>query len=207
MAETIQRVDELRAPPVVGQFYLVPTVRHHWYDSLGVWPVMGPKHEDAEHLQFDREHYHLDLRFLSPHTERKLLQRAGDAAEFRGVTGRGSKLAYICAANPVTQEWADEPLPKPIYLPKRCYRNEHAYPLPRSVGGRNPGFRNLHAAFAGRRCGRDAGGRLICPHKGFALDSLVPDEHGRVVCPLHGLVIDVRASAAVEHFSMPEVAR
>ena len=39
-----QRIDELREPPVVGRFYLVPTVRYPYFrEKLEDWPVLGTR--------------------------------------------------------------------------------------------------------------------------------------------------------------------
>jgi hypothetical protein len=76
-----------------------------------------------------------------------------------------------------------------------CRRAGNDYPRFAAVSHR--GLKALASAYAGRRCGRNAAGLLVCPHKGFVLGSLVSDKDGRVVCPLHGLVIDVAAGAVV----------
>jgi hypothetical protein len=59
------------APCAVGSFYEVPCMpvakqaRVYWMPS-DLWvPVLGPKHADAEHLEFPWEHYHIDWRFIS----------------------------------------------------------------------------------------------------------------------------------------------
>lgn len=52
-------------PYEVGKKYRVPTIEGHWCGVFRSWPVIGPLHEDREHIKFDREHYHIDARFLS----------------------------------------------------------------------------------------------------------------------------------------------
>lgn len=59
----LERVDRLTAPPAVGQFYLVPTIRYEWYSKIRPWPVVGAIHNDADRFSFASDHYHLDLRF------------------------------------------------------------------------------------------------------------------------------------------------
>ena len=62
----LQRITHLTAPPVVGRWYLVPTVTYQWLDDelLRPWPVFLPKHQDGEHFNFHWPHYHVDPRFL-----------------------------------------------------------------------------------------------------------------------------------------------
>lgn len=56
---------------VVGKMYRVPcmfverVVRSSWIPTDGWVPVVGPRHNDVEHLNFDHEHYHVDWRFIS----------------------------------------------------------------------------------------------------------------------------------------------
>ena len=61
----IQRIDDLREPPVVGRFYMVPTVRYKWRYRMSDWPVIGPRHNDAMLLNFKPMHYHVDGRFIT----------------------------------------------------------------------------------------------------------------------------------------------
>jgi hypothetical protein len=60
----LERIDQLSAPPIPGNFYLVPMVHGQWYRKIAWWPVWGEKHEDAKFFRFPEEHYHLDRRFL-----------------------------------------------------------------------------------------------------------------------------------------------
>ena len=179
-----QRIDELTAPPIVGQRYLVPTVRYPWFGKVDAWPVMGPKHNDIEHFRFERQHYHVDLRFLTD----AQIRRVEKAAYYKSIE--------MCAAgNPLAShglEHSEDPVLRRLV----CRRIDHSFPM--RAAAKNTPHRALAKAYAGHRCARNAAGLLICPHKGFALDSLVPDADGRVVCPLHGLVIDVRAGAVVD---------
>lgn len=60
----LARIGDLMAPPIVGQFYLVPTVHGRWYGKVRNWTVMGELHQDVKFFAFDKWHYHLDRRFL-----------------------------------------------------------------------------------------------------------------------------------------------
>lgn len=64
---SIQKVDVLTAPPVVGQYYLVPIVHGMWCGRTAWYAVMGEKHEDSKFFNFEKQHYHLDRRFLPNH--------------------------------------------------------------------------------------------------------------------------------------------
>lgn len=48
----------------IGKFYRVPTVWGYNHGYTGNWPVLGPKHEDREIIEFDDHHYHIDWRFV-----------------------------------------------------------------------------------------------------------------------------------------------
>ena len=186
MAKT-QHIDTLDRPPTVGTRYLVPTVLYPWFGKLEAWPVMGPKHTDAEHVGFHPEHYHVDLRFLSDVQVRRIER----LSHFMGIE-------TVVASAPLAARDAaggTQPHPDPVTKRLTCRRSDHGYPL---HGARSQqGLRRLAEAYGGRKCGRNADGALVCPHKGFVLSSLEPDEHGRVVCPLHGLVIDTRSASVV----------
>lgn len=55
----------LREPPVVGRFYMVPVIRDYPYNGIRrTWPVIGPKHTDADFFNLAEEHYHVDARFI-----------------------------------------------------------------------------------------------------------------------------------------------
>ena len=66
----VPRVEDLTRPPIIGETYMVPCI---WGTSLKVrlterfkWlPIIGPRHNDAEYIKFDKFHYHFDHQFLS----------------------------------------------------------------------------------------------------------------------------------------------
>lgn len=158
---SVPRIDRLTTPPIVGRFYLVPTVRTAWCGKLADWPVIGPKHDDREFFAFSEPHYHLDARFLRP-----------------GHPGIHKTLNY-----PV--HWPrglDGVMPKPVWRRRKCQRTTNDF---------NPHHATITAmcvAFAGRQCALGPGG-WICPHRKAALGSVVPVD-GIIICPLHGLKID-----------------
>jgi hypothetical protein len=197
-------VTELTEPPVVGQFYLVPCVLYWWSGRRAWWPVIGPKHDDVEHLNFAQPHYHLDRRFLPermfsdaasrihPSQLRELHLRHPAttlAARPLGEYGPGTK------HNPDSASGG--PLPAPALRKKRCIIADVGFPALADEGVYTT-FDRFHAAYEGKRCGRDAEGHLICPHKGARLSSLAADRNGVVTCPLHGLAINVRTGVVVK---------
>lgn len=200
---TLAVVTDLTEPPRIGHYYLVPCVRY-WYDSrLAWWPVVGPKHEDAEHLNFSAVHYHLDRRFLPE----RMLRNRGGYSHRRGDRSRFWRSADTdIAARPLSEFCEREslsgrhleggPLPAPVLRKRRCIVADVGFPG-RADEGVHPQFDRFHAAYEGRRCGRNADGQLVCPHKGAALGSLAPDRNGIVTCPLHGLAIDTRNGVVV----------
>lgn len=187
MAKT-QHIDTLDGPPAVGTRYVVPTVLYPWFGKVEAWPVMGPKHTDAEHIGFHAEHYHVDVRFLSDAQVRRIERLS-----------LSMSIETTVAASPLaTTEFGAggaKPHPDPVEKRLTCRRTGHDYPI--WATRVQPGLRKLAEAYAGRKCGGNAQGALVCPHKGFVLSSLEPDAQGRIVCPLHGLVIDAADARVV----------
>jgi len=87
---TIQRIDDLKEPPIVGRYYLVPCIKVTSAESLpvGFWPVTGPQHEDKEIIGFAWRHWHYDFRFLT-HAQhlRKTLDRGSVLCTAQGCAG------------------------------------------------------------------------------------------------------------------------
>ncbi len=176
----MQRITELSAPPVPGTFYLVPTVRYTWHKLDGDWPVMGPKHTDAEVLNFPWPHYHVDLRFI-PHDLAIRLSTHLRA----GVVGL--TLTPLCR-NPDGRRDITVPHPDPIWRRRLCRRA--AAPTPREfyefVRGHRALMPALEAAYQDAKLISGPKG-FVCPHRHAPLGSVPPDCDGNVVCPLHGL--------------------
>ena len=188
-------VSDLTEPPVVGQFYRVPCVRYWWHGRLRWWPVVGPKHDDAEHLAFEKPHYHIDRRFLRESDFRV----AGHQGRTRGEWARRLYPADTAfAAGPLHELPQDDfkggPMPAPVLRKRQCLVADVGFP---SIARAGEKFERFHDAYQGRRCRRDAAGHLICPHKGARLGSLAPDRNGIVTCPLHGLAINVETGVVV----------
>lgn len=179
---TLPRIDELREPAVVGRYYLVPTVKYRWGvgHRLYPWPVIGPKHEDAEIIGFTPTHYHVDGRFLTPRQWVSLENYYLDGAP---VYCARRPLAYFSGgyhANHIM-----DPHPPIVWRRKRCYRADAEYPIAR-VELAWLWLPKLRRHYEGSTA-RTKDGRLVCPHRGAPLTSFTPDEQGNVTCPLHGL--------------------
>lgn len=181
----IERVDQLSAPPVVGRFYLVPTVRYPWHGAERDWPVMGPMHTDAEHLEFPHLHYHVDVRFVGGR-ELPYPLWLRDAA----VQGAQSPLSYVYGSGDFGMRHGHPPV---VYRRRKCRRSAHAYPV--AIAGQSENFTALWQAYAGRQCKRGRAG-WICPHRQFALGSIAP-EAGIITCPLHGLRIEAASGVVI----------
>lgn len=184
-------LSDLREPPKVGHFYMVPAIEYTWMGKLGMWPVVGPLHDDREFFNFRHLHYHLDLRFLTA-SQWKLAQRNG----YRrlGVNAFASDAELAAGSQPLCR--LDDPLPRgrPALIRRRCRLSERVYAYPNA----DP-VKALNAKFA-QEVGaaqpiRRSDGRLLCPHRKVDLSTYRPDAHGIVICPLHGLRVRCAAAA------------
>lgn len=167
-----QRIDELTAPPVIGQFYLVPTVEGVWYGRRGVWPVIGPKHNDAQCLDFDAQHFHIDGRFIAGNDD--------DWPLWRRVFGGPMS---------VTDQVNVGGLPAPIWRRRKCQRlvNPKLNALQKLAAGYDK-WRCHFDQWEGRQARHDGRG-WVCPHRSVPLADH-PAVDGIITCPLHLLRID-----------------
>lgn len=140
----LQRVDRLKEPPVIGQPYLVPTVFGQWHHLLRDWPVIGLKHDDIEHLNFEKLHYHLDTRFLK--VQQILLRNA----QYQPL-----------------HERANVPLGTVKLARRKCLRAALPFDGPADF------TKKFDGAFAGQQCGKGKRG-WVCPHKHFPLGTIEP---------------------------------
>lgn len=175
----LQKISEVEQPEI-GKFYLVPTVRGRWFGIMANWPVLGPKHEDAAIIGFDREHYHLDGRFVAE----RLVPEFHDLAY--SVFNSPLNDYDISLRRPPYHD--RQVLDKPVWR-RRLYRR-HMPDYPRY---RAPWMRKLEGAYKDHRL--KAG--LVCPHRGAPLRGLPVDAAGCVTCPLHGLRWNVKTGELV----------
>ena len=178
---------------IVGRRYEVPHVRAAWpafappFEPRWI-PVLGPAHRDAEVINFEWKHFHVDLRFLPDR-----VRRDTSSVQSRCV---GSVAGVF--ALPITSVWPSGYRSKerprnsvmldrlPLGLPleswftvRRSTCRVVAYPpYPATLWARE-----LEKMYAGARLKPGQ----ICPHRGADLSTFEPDEAGCVTCPLHGL--------------------
>jgi hypothetical protein len=173
----MERVDEMTAPPVVGQYYWVPTVVAQWHRSFGVWPVIGPAHAEDRCVNFPHTHYHFDLRFLPQrhYARHALVRLLGSPLQSHNEGGGMNHDGLPKPALRRRKMLRELPHPHPFLAPDLdSARTARQFPL------------CLQAEYAGRPWATDAAGRPVCPHKGAPLGG-VPVIGGVVTCPLHGL--------------------
>lgn len=190
-------LSELREPAVVGSYYLVPVVRHRWFNRLADWPVIGPMHTDRDFFAFPDKHYHIDHRFLTDATAKWVRSKAF----WRSRTGDDDgDLALICSGYPLAETplYGKLPTGRPNFARRRCHRPHIATPLLRKMPEEmrtafrdHYGDRGSTAALAAPAI-KLADGRRLCPHRKVDLSSLPADGEGVVTCPLHGLKVCVR---------------
>lgn len=145
----------------VGRYYKVPTVRGTVYYTMANWPVLGPKHEDKEFINFPSRHFHIDWRFVSKQM-------------FDMVKRRHSAPVAItlCEDDRINVTG----LPASAHRLLKCKREMPRFP-------REPFWlHRLEDAY--EHCVLKT---KVCPHRGLPLDNLTPDADGNVTCPGHAL--------------------
>lgn len=168
---------------VIGRLYWVPTVYGPLDNKMGIWPVLGPKHEDEEIIGFKWQHYHYDFRFFSGAQwdyVTRLLSRDGE------FFGHGLPMSERLDCHPHIE------LGPVIYRRRRYQRPMPEFPRKQAFKSWLP---RLEAAYANATLkvsptGDTQAPGLICPHRGASLRGL-PIVNGCITCPLHGLRWDV----------------
>lgn len=160
----------------VGQFYRVPCIyvpqEHHtaWMPDDGWVPTLGPKHSDAEHLEFPWDHFHVDWRFIGDQQMRH--------AEFWNGFAHGNIVSSVDGRQVIKSQ--------PVLKRRKCRRVMPEFPVigeSRHSLSRRKWQALEQAQFAG--CNKLKPGN-ICPHRGIDLTPFrQPD--GTAVCPGHGL--------------------
>ena len=156
----------------IGKVYHVPCVRtqKHFWGGAGWIPVIGPKHEDAEFINFPHQHWHIDWRFAPE----ALLKRA------RRIHLAGSEYARTLMERglwPFEDGSVQIALEGPTAKRKLCKRQFGPYPTQRARW--IPGLEKAY-----KDCTLKPG--MVCPHRGIPLAGAERD--GDIVtCPGHGL--------------------
>lgn len=181
--KTYPRIEDV-GDAKIGTVYNVPAVR--WTgSSFGrptgvpeVVPILGPMHEDAEHINFPEPHWHVDWRFVAESNWRCMPESYAFGGRDRFAAAR-----VVIAKNT-----------GPIFRVQRRCRRGHVL-FPRDLAG---WMRGLEASMAGQtaRCG-------ICPHRGVPLAG-APVIDGARVCPGHGLRWRVSDGALVPTPPLPD---
>lgn len=169
----------------VRQFYRVtclfvaPEARVHWMPADGWVPVLGPRHEDQEHLNFPYEHFHVDWRF-TPILPNDMI-----------VAPHGR---VVTCTHHVNGKRALEG--SPVLKRRMCRRVMPDFPS--QPGSRYSGpderWPNLERANACKRL--KPGG--ICPHRGIDLRPFAKED-GTAICPGHGLRWDLATGLPIRH--------
>lgn len=181
-------LSELREPPVVGRFYMVPAIPFIWCSVEAIWPVIGPLHTDAEFFNFDRRHYHVDARFVT-----KELARRASPHEM-GIFAQ-AKRSPLSRRN--VPDAVEVPTGRPQLHRFKCQTAEFPYRF-----HSQPAVSALRIAYGdvspSKRAApiHRADGRILCPHRKADLSQFTPDADGVVTCPLHGLRVCVTPSSA-----------
>lgn len=171
-----ERIDQLTGPPEVGKYYLVPTVTGEWYRVTKAWPVIGPKHNDSQCLNFEYQHYHLDARFI--------VKRSDEPWFWRSV---------MASPLQVNDRVNAGGLPEPVWPRRLCRRlvNPVQSDLQEqlaTVSRSSPRWQCHFDQWTGKQSRHDGRG-WVCPHRNVPLaDHAAVD--GVITCPLHLLRID-----------------
>lgn len=159
-----------------GQFYRVPTAFGYLNYWPGNWPVLGPRHEDSDYLNFPHYHFHFDWRFIPPRVYDEvmdhILNRYGSEGAVYALVlhdVEGAKPGVI------------------TYRRRKCYRTFPDYYK------RTPWLPELTKAYNNHTLDDS----LICPHRGASLATIPPDKDGCVTCPLPGLKWNLKTRRVV----------
>ncbi len=195
---SLPRIEDVETP-VVGRFYDVPTVDwRRWVNRSGLFPmpVLGPLHEDREHIGFSDDHWHFDWRFAPQ--DQLVRHMEADHTDDPAIALKSVATAHAVRGSVYRARWKCR-RPMPV-LPVQFQRIEGW------MGSRPflpiPWLPALERAFAGEKlpaCRK-------CPHRGLPLRGL-PETDGVVVCPGHGLAWDVQTGALVRRTQDEEAAR
>lgn len=165
--------------PIVGQFYWVSFVNVHKESHIGkiLWrPIIGPLHEDAEHIRFPHQHWHVDWRFASENYHRMCQGQWNDPTRVH---------MYVCTLfrdsnNPNPRN----PITEIVRRYVKCRRVMPPYP---DKGA--PWLPDLEKAYASAKmkCMR-------CPHRNMPLDPRMAKD-GIITCQAHGLRWNLKTGA------------
>jgi hypothetical protein len=180
------KVSDLRSPPVIGETYLVRTVRGAIYGSERVWPVLGPPHTE-DGIVWD---WHVDYRFITAEQEAEFApydypqcfpspqpgQRWPGSLAARQIPVKWWTFSPSAKPNMTWREWVCR---RPTVAPERPLA---AFPFPpreRKYGDPAPAVWTKD-------------GRPLCPHQRVDLSQWPQEADGSVICPIHKLRVMCR---------------
>jgi len=176
----------------VGRMYLVPCMfvpavaRADWVPHDGWVPVLGPRHNDAEHLEFPHEHYHIDWRFVPNKNYTAVI-----------TNWHGTPLNNVLS-NTNANRWQEARLDGAPQLKRRlCRRSMPEFPSlaqPAAKHASRSRWQSLERAHA---CSRPKPGN-ICPHRGIDLTPFAKPD-GTAICPGHGLKWNLHTGELLSH--------
>lgn len=151
------KVEDIKLPLKVGQYFLVPCIVKREYERLFITPVINHPHNDKENGQHEI-HYHADYRFVKHYND----------SSFPTPINNHSAHVYIHKIRPQEKVHGDlEYFILPVI-------NE-------SFTGITP-VKEIAKSKLKHKCiykGK-------CPHRGYNLSQVEPI-NGIITCPLHGL--------------------
>lgn len=181
---SVPLLSDLREPPVVGRYYMVPVIEYSHHGRTDLWPTLGPLHHDHGEVNFPHLHFHVDARFLTARQANFLANKGGWM--FSRTVETNVAIYPLCRTG--------EPVPPRAHLVKRkCRVSGWKYSPPSKPKWQEA----LEVKFgAPAEPVRIKGGRLLCPHRKVDLSSFEPDADGIVTCPLHGLRVKCGSAAS-----------
>jgi len=176
--------------PDVGRTYLVPSVFAIWNGDKKWWPVMGRQHSDSRFFGFEAQHYHVDMRFLPRLKIQCTALFECDETDPQKAFRKG---VMLLSASPlqVNSELNQVGLHTPVPRRAKCQSAVVDMAAYRDFSAKAQA--EMAATLPPAKRGDD--GHFICPHQGFSLKQISPDEQGQLVCPLHGLKICAKSGA------------
>lgn len=168
---------------LVGHEYLVPSIQikathvakgaYYPLRNMPWVPVWPQLHDDAD-IGFPQKHYHVDWRFVSDEDVIRVI-RAAYTTLPPNVPVKIDEALAMCILYVILEESVGI---GPCDMLCRCHRTDLRWPYHH----RAPEKLEVQSRFkdAQLKCGR-------CPHWGFDLRTVKPDENGIIQCPGHGL--------------------
>ena len=181
-----------KSPPIetatnvrVGKYYSVPCV--YWNNYRFHVPIIGPLHEDVEHINFPHAHWHIDWRFVRAYWYQSLVKYKHPVPVFAVVVCQKNTVGAVSRMNTRLKR------EMPEFQTAYSRDGEDKHPV--------PWLSSLEDAYAGSTLKPG----LVCPHRGLPLAGC-PVVDGAVVCPGHALKWDVTTGKLIRRVAQCVVA-